>query len=325
MYLNTKVYFDGSHYIAIPHTTKPKRLKKKKVVESENVSITPTQLMIEEDLTTTESFSPTQNICETKEPDLNEVFNTLWNESLELDKGNKMRYLNDNLRTYFEDSEKCDFFIQRKLEQKKNNLINRLKRFRRKAYNNEFNFFATFTYADKKHDEDSFRKVLRKTLMNFHTRKGWKYIGVWEHAPKTKRLHFHCILFIPENSMPGEMIEVNDYDKKHHKRQITIQNTYFNDRFGRSAFEQIDSMQSLKGFALNYLIKYIAKTEERLVYSRNLPMYMISDIFPHDIACPYGIDDKKLLLFDDFSLIDEGTVLGKVTKDTKREVRGCNN
>ncbi len=40
--------------------------------------------------------------------------------------------------------------------------------------------------------------------------------------------------------MVGELNSVNDYSFNTHKRQITIQNSYFNERFGRSDFESID-------------------------------------------------------------------------------------
>ncbi len=34
-----------------------------------------------------------------------------------------------------------------------------------------------------------------------------------------------------------------------------------------------------------------------------------------DIVCPYGIENKKLLLYDDFRCWDEGVLMGKVSKD----------
>lgn len=109
----------------------------------------------------------------------------------------------------------------------------------------KFNYFVTFTYDGKKHNELSFRKKLTWTLANFSHRKGWKYVGVWERSPEKKRLHFHGIFYIPDNTLPGEMIEVNDYSLKTHKRQITIQNTYFNEKFGRSDFEKIDDERKM--------------------------------------------------------------------------------
>ena len=42
------------------------------------------------------------------------------------------------------------------------------------------------------------------------------------------------------------------------------------------------------------------------------------------IVCPIGIDDQKLLLFDDFQCIDEGTLMGKVSKEVIKEMRKAN-
>ena len=120
--------------------------------------------------------------------------------------------------------------------------------------------------------------------------------------------------------MPGELREVNDYSFKTHKRQITNQNTYFNERFGRSDFEAIEDKGRM-GEALAYLMKYIEKTGERIVYSRGLPQYFISDIMDEDVACFCGVDDRKLVLFDDFKCFDEGTYMGTVSKETIEKMR----
>ena len=59
-YGETKVYFDGSHYIAIHHTTRPKRYKPKKceelitIVQEEDGSITE---VVEPSLSFEENFS----------------------------------------------------------------------------------------------------------------------------------------------------------------------------------------------------------------------------------------------------------------------------
>ena len=53
--------------------------------------------------------------------------------------------------------------------------------------------------------------------------------------------------------MPGMLLDVNDYNFNTRKRQITHQNTYFNERFGRSDFEDMDS-ENL-GSAVAYIMK----------------------------------------------------------------------
>lgn len=149
-------------------------------------------------------------------------------------------------------------------------------------------------------------------------------MGVWERAPKTKRLHFHGLFNIPNVQSVGELIEVKDYDTKGHKMQLSYQSTYFNKRFGRSDFKLIDEDERRLGNALAYLMKYIEKTSEKIVYSKNLPQYFISDILEDDIVCRIGQEEKKLLLFDDFMCLDEGVVMGKVCPEVIEQMRKSN-
>ena len=96
------------------------------------------------------------------------------------------------------------------------------------------------SYMSKRICGESFRKKLKNCLSHFCTRKGWKYVGVWERSPEKKRLHFHGIFHIPDGTMPGMMLEVADYNFKAHRRVVTHQNSYFNEEFGRSDFEPLD-------------------------------------------------------------------------------------
>ena len=68
--------------------------------------------------------------------------------------------------------------------------------------------------------------------------------------------------------MPGELTEVNDFSLITHKRQVIVQNTYFNEKFGRSDFENIDDNRKM-GAAVAYILKYIEKSGEHIVYSRS--------------------------------------------------------
>ena len=178
-------------------------------------------------------------------------------------------------------------------------------------------------YDGKKHDENSFKQRLKETLSNFSNRRRWKYVGVWERSPEKKRLHFHGLFYIPDGTMPGELQEVNDFSLITHKRQTTIQNTYFNEKFGRSDFEKIDDNRKMSA-AVAYILKYIERSGERIVYSRGLPQYFISDILPEDVVMKVGQEEKKLLLFDDFKCIDEGCIVGNVSEDTIRQMPKCN-
>lgn len=193
----------------------------------------------------------------------------------------------------------------------------------RKVNLQEWNYFCTFTYDDNKHDEHSFRKKLSNCFKHLSYRKSWKYIGVWERSPEKQRLHFHGIFFIPDNAIIGNLEQHNDYSVINHKMQTTWQNTYFNERFGRSDFEQITDKTILSS-ATAYLMKYIEKSGEKLIYSKSLPTYFISDIMDEDVVCTIGQEDRKLLLFDDFNCWDEGCYMGVVSPTVISQLRKKN-
>jgi len=94
--------------------------------------------------------------------------------------------------------------------------------------------------------------------------------------------------------------------------------------FGRSDFDKIDSREKLLGSAVAYLIKYIEKTGEKIVYSKGLYQYFVSDILDDDIVKIIGQEDKKLLLFDDFMCLDEGVVMGTVSPEVIEQMKKCN-
>ena len=345
-----KVYFDGSHYIAIPHTERPSK-KRKNIIEKqitvvENISenkIIDTNTETEifevcskddncEDSENNEKLNKnlknyqkieekTQKI--TKKLTKKEFFNELYQKFIELPKKERKEIIIKNMLPYFSNLNFCIDFVNENFARKQRNLICRRIRMVRKINQMNFNYFCTFTYDDKKHTEESFKKKLRTCFRHLCERKSWKYIGVWERAPETKRLHFHGVFYIPNGTIPGELFEKNDYNFNTHKMQTTIQNSYFNNRFGRSDFEPILDRQKL-GSATQYLMKYIEKTGEKIVYSKGLYQYFITDIMDEDVVCLIGQDDQKLLLFDDFNCWDEGCLIGKVGPETIMQLRKSN-
>ena len=78
------------------------------------------------------------------------------------------------------------------------------------------------------------------------------------------------------------------------------------------------------GEATAYLMKYIEKSGERIVYSKNTPTYFVSDILDDDVICTIGQEDKKLLLYDNFSCFDEGVYIGTVSPETIKQMRKKN-
>lgn len=346
-YGETKVYFDGSHYIAIPHTTRP-NLRRTKTPE-ETITVVESEEGVEILTVDAPSFSQNNDIenCDkiTAKIDKNnektvknaeksgkiikkvskkEIFEQLYKKYIDLKKNERKKKILEEMRVYFEDIDSCFRFVMNNFERKQRNLICRRIRMTRKANLANFNYFCTFTYDDGKHTEESFKKKLRTCFRHLCERKGWKYMGVWERAPETNRLHFHGLFYIPENSLSGGIIEVRDYDTRSHRMRTTFQSEFFNKRFGRSDFEIIDENERLLGNALAYLMKYIEKTGEKIVYSKGLPQYFISDIMDDDIVCRIGQEDKKLLLFDDFKCWDEGVYMGKVSPEVIEQMRKSN-
>ena len=346
-YGECKIYFDGSHYIGIPHTTRPSRRRLKPpeeeivVTEKEIEPTTETEenvgaeesapsnddapIVLAEKIESSESESEPQTEPQPKVRTMTrkELFEELYQKYLNKPRRIKLELIAKEMLPYFKTEELSRFYVNENIERKLRNLLARRIRLTRKANLQEFNYFVTFTYDGKLHTEDSFRKGLKNCLRHLVERKQWKYIGVWERSPEKQRLHFHGIFYIPEGTMPGMLLDVNDYNFNTHNRQITHQNTYFNERFGRSDFELIDDMDKM-GDALAYTMKYIEKSGEKIVYSKGLPQFFISDVMDEDIICFTGLEDKKLLLSDDFTCWDEGCYVGKVSKAVIAQLRKCN-
>ena len=342
-----KVYFDGSHYIAIPKTTRP-GIKRLKPVEEEITIIqpeeesTPTVLddvpsLIEENSCSQLSEKNDENIEKSENNAKNneknskiikkmtkkEFFNELYMKYINLSKKSRKEKIITEMMPYFDKEQHCIDFVTMNIERKQRNLICRRVRMCRKANLANFNYFCTFTYDSQKHTEEQFKKKLRTCFRHLCYRKDWKYMGVWERAPKTNRLHFHGLFSIPDISML-EFKKIKDYDTASHRMQESNQSEYFNKRFGRSDFKEIDANEKKLGNALAYLMKYIEKTGEKIVYSKGLPQYFLSDILDDDVVCTIGQEDKKLLLFDNFMCLDEGCYIGNVGPEVIEQMRKCN-
>ena len=123
--------------------------------------------------------------------------------------------------------------------------------------------------------------------------------------------------------MIGEIEEKTDFDTKRKKMQVTYQNSHFLKRFGRNDFKELE-MQEDADKAVRYLIKYIEKSNEKLVFSRGLPTYFLSDVMEDDVVCKMGMYDQKLLLFDNFICWDDGEYVGEVSKETIKKMRKAN-
>lgn len=277
----TKVYFDGSHYIGIPHKKQPWKRKK--------------------------------NGRETKSK-IQQQIKEIYNSCEEKSKEEKIEKTIEEINKEIKNVEKVSELVKHIIEKENRNRIVRLTRLSRKVGLQQWTHFCTFTYDSNKITEEEFRTKFLNCLRHLSHRKGWKYIGVFERSPQMKRLHFHGIFVITE--MIGELIQTKDYSTKTHQMQVANQNTYFLKRFGRNDFKEIENNAGINE-AVNYLLKYIRKTGERVIYSKHLQTYFVTDILKDDVVCTIGQEDRKLLLFDNFICLDfeTGEVFGNVSKE----------
>ena len=342
---NCKVTFDGSFYVAKAPQPSPYgngKKKPRKFLKAISIPDEPTDTQA-----TTTCENQTEDISEkvkyaenaraekdgkeekkaqkTKKivVDLKEIFNELYLAHAGKKKKKEIREeMLNGMRPYFDNYKELSAFVDMQLERVYHNKGTRSCRLWKKMNNVPFNYFITVTYDDKKHTEESFKKKLKMQLSSFASRRKWKYMGVWERSPKKQRLHFHGIFYIPEGSIPGELLPFKDYSFSTHRMQVTWQSLYFNEHFGRSDFEKIEGKYRM-GEALAYLMKYLEKTGERIVYSKGLPQFFISDIMDEDIACKLSEDesDNKVVLFDNFGCWDEGCYIGQVSPEVIEQLR----
>ena len=261
-----RIYSDGSHYIAREalHAKTPRRTERIKT-------------------------------------EIDEIFELLYSDGMKCEMADKKlrEFIKTNLEDCFPDFPDLEKYVNENVDRMNRNAWQREKRFRRKAYLNRWNYFVTFTYNGKKHTEETFRKKLRKCLSNLHTRRGWNFMGVWERGEETGRLHFHCILYVPAGQMVGKIAHKKEYSKRLGKVKETFSNDFFERKFGKNDFEELNIMEMKNGSAVAYILKYLRKTGERIVYSRGIPTE-ISKTLDDRVFAVEITDDyvPKFVIFD---------------------------
>ena len=249
---------------------------------------------------------------------MNYYFDNIYFDGLNknLSKEQLVEYIKNELLSIFPNEQNIDEYIADRLKQKSKNFFSRIKRFKRKANLNMWNYFVTITYDNKKHSADTFKTKLRKCLSNLHSRYGWKYMGVFELSPEKERLHFHAIMYIPDGNMIGQIDEIKDYSTAQHDIQITHSNSFFAQKFGRNDFEKLNANEIKNGNALDYLTKYLYKTNEKIIYSRGIPTEIYKFIDEKDIAVEYYDFVTKFVLFDNVIDIDKDIMHFKYKQST---------
>jgi hypothetical protein len=243
-------------------------------------------------------------------------FDVVYLESLK--KGFKARERNEYIKTAlvekFGENVLYDTYVVEQVKRKEKNLYERKKRFRRKAYLNLWTHFVTFTCDDKKCSVDDFESKLKKCLSNLHTRRGWKYSVVKEYGKKTGRIHFHGLFYIPCDNMVGTVSEVREYNPETRRMEVRNRNSFFYDAFGRNDFAPISGLsRAACRPAMEYIWKYMGKTDERLFYSFDIPTEVQKELSSDDFACRIFDFCIKYVLFDD--VFDEEDLVGNKRLD----------
>lgn len=337
-----KIYNDGSHFIVIKPTTRPKKEKVKKPevmveVVDEDIILPnddaidgqdESDVKIEDSCPEIDSSEEEHKDNEKgrkkgKEMSLKEIFNQLYEESTKYKKAERKPKIVRAMRRFFRTERDCELFVDSNMERVQRNLTCRRVRVSRKVNLNPFNYFVTFTYNNELHTEDSFYKKLKKFFKNMCHRYNWQYIGVWERSSKTKRLHFHGLFVIPDGTIPGNLEIKKDYNTNTHKMQEVVQSDVIEKKFGRNDFRELNPDYT-SNQALAYILKYLEKSETELVSSRNISQYIVSDILDDDIICNYGDNENKFVLYDKFLCIDDGTIIGQVSPDVIKQMPKAN-
>lgn len=168
-YPKCKIYSDGGHYIAIPHTTRPYRPRKKPKEEviavTEEIAEETQQPAAEQSAPSTEDApmpleemvsdaadcteiadtfpeKPTTNRLMTKK----ELFEELYAKHQSLPRYKRKSAIHKRMRPYFPDAEAARLYVETNTWRKTRNLIARRVRMTRKINLQTFNYFVTVTY-----------------------------------------------------------------------------------------------------------------------------------------------------------------------------------
>lgn len=323
-----KVRYDGSHYLAQPYKNNSDRLTTEEIIDfqanDEELSFDKKKLF--KNLWAEENF-PFKSKGRKK---ISDYIKLLYEETKSYYYSLKEIYNNeeeiksnmfDIVMSNNELVDKYDLdinqkwlisYIEKVINREKENLKSRKSTFRRKALNNDWNYFCTFTYDDKKHTEESFVRTLKKKLQNLHTNYGWLYMGCFERSKKD-RLHFHGLLYVPDGTMRGKIIETTYYDTTSRKKAISYINDDFDKRIGRNDFKPITRYDITFTHSLDYILKYIGKSDERIVYSRGLKddTYCLMD-FEENVICRVNKNSPYYVIADEEKRIELTKSLDKV-------------
>ena len=157
-----KVYSDGSHFIAIPHTEKPYKPRRKpredKIVVADEQTETEQDMSEEEEASVSVIKEPSEKGIENDGSELSrngekkrlmtkkELFEELYAAYYNLPKNKRKAVIVQKMRPYFDTAEETGYYVDANMNRKRRNLICRRIRMTRKVNLQTFNYFVTVTY-----------------------------------------------------------------------------------------------------------------------------------------------------------------------------------
>jgi hypothetical protein len=94
------------------------------------------------------------------------------------------------------------------------------------------------------------------------------------------------------------------------------ENSFFLEAFGRNDFEPIDTCSVLSGNAINYMLKYVGKSGNKIMYSRHIPDSFFADYDSDEDFVVTYIDKfiTKCVLYDDIYVMTDEDCAGGFTR-----------
>jgi len=136
---------------------------------------------------------------------------------------------------------------------------------------------------------DDFIRDFKKCMSNMRTRRGWRYMFRFEKGAEKGRVHVHGLVHVPGgNNMPGYCTLKRDYSRRYHRMETRNENSFFASKFGRNDFGSVDS--KIRGRTpIQYIGKYIEKTDDKMLYSRGLPTCLETDVCGDQVVSEMGV------------------------------------
>ena len=157
-----KVYSDGSHFIAIPHTEKPYKPRRKpredKIVVANEQTETERDMFKEDEAYVSVIKEPSEKGIGNDGTEISrngekkrimtkkELFEELYVAYHKLPKNKRKAVIVRKMRPYFDTAEETEYYVDANMNRKRRNLICRRIRMTRKVNLQTFNYFVTDTY-----------------------------------------------------------------------------------------------------------------------------------------------------------------------------------